>query len=120
MVSILKKMSLSFSYAVIGVKKTFKSEFMFRLYCVLYLVAFVLAIIARFSLMKIGMVILCGSGVLMAELLNTGIEKAVDALGKKNEMAAFAKDAAAGGVAVFAMSGGIVIVILFIDNFLRG
>lgn len=118
MIKIIKGVWQSFNYALAGMAKTFKSEHMFRIYLVLIILALITEVVLRLALMKIAITIICGAGILSFELINTGVEKTVDALGQRNKLTAFAKDAAAGSVALFAIGSLIAVVLMFIDHFI--
>lgn len=117
MIKLIKGVWTSFNYALAGMAKTFKSEKMFRFYLTLVIAVLALEIILQFSLMKLAITIICCVGILSFELINTGVEKAVDALEQHNELTAFAKDAAAGSVALFAIGSAIAVIMMFIDHF---
>lgn len=120
MLKILKRVSKSGSFAVAGIRATLRSEFMSRFYLAAYIVIIIAAAFSGFSLVKWAIVIIAGSGVLAFELINTGVEKAVDMYGEEHsELGAFAKDAAAGSVFLFAWSGILAIILLFIDQYIH-
>ena len=118
MIKIIKGVWQSFNYALAGMAKTFKSEHMFRIYLVLIILVLIAEVVLQLALMKIAITIICGAGILSFELINTGVEKTVDALGQRNKLTAFAKDAAAGSVALFAIGSLIAVVLMFIDHFI--
>lgn len=92
----------SLSWALTGVRRTYASEPNFRRELVIGALAVGLALWLRAPLAPI--VIMCGL-VLSLELINSAVEAAVDlASPQRHDLAARAKDAAAGAVLVAALA----------------
>ena len=119
MITLIKKVFKSSMHAFAGIQATFKSEHMFGFYLTIMLILLTLEILLKFELMRILFTIVCTAGILSFELINTGVERTVDALGKYNELTKFAKDAAAGSVAMFSITSIVCVLILFVDFFLK-
>jgi len=117
MINVIRRVWRSFKFALAGMIKTYNSEWMFRFYLVLTLLVLMLALVLQMSLMRIAFLLVCCAGILSFELMNTGVERSVDALGVHNEVAEFAKDAAAGAVAVFAITSVVAMCFVFLDFF---
>jgi len=109
----------SFQFARAGIVKTYKSEKMFRFYLVLTVLILMLASAVGMSLLRISFLLVCCVGILGFELMNTGVERAVDAMEVHNAIAEFSKDAAAGAVATFAIGSIIAMFLVFVDFFFR-
>jgi len=109
----------SFRFALAGIIKTYNSEKMFRFYLVLTMLVLMLAVVLQMSLVRIGFLLVCCAGILSFELMNTGVERTVDAIGARNEVTEFAKDAAAGAVALFAIVNIVAMILVFVDFFLK-
>lgn len=107
----------SFNAAIEGILYTFRSERNMKLH---YLAsALVLIISLFFNFSKLEFIVLLGSIVLVvvAEMLNTAIEKTVDLVTDEyHELAKIAKDVAAGSVLMAAMYSVMVGYILFYDR----
>lgn len=106
----------SFTYALIGMRKTLQNEYMFRFYLSLYLLSIMTALYLQFNTLEFIILLFCGATLLSAELMNTAVEKCVDLIGKRNSLAAFAKDAAAGAVAILGIHYLIILILLFLFN----
>lgn len=119
MLKLIKHVWQSLQYACAGMIKTYETEKMFRFYLLLTLLILMVAIVVELPPIKIVFILVCCAGILSFELINTGVERAVDAIGKKNDMTKFAKDAAAGSVAVFAIASIIAIIIVLGEHLLN-
>jgi Diacylglycerol kinase len=117
MIKIIKRVLRSLNYATAGIVKTCKSEFMFRFYSVIYIAVVIIELICGFNPLHIVITLICGSGILSFELINTGVEKTVDAINIHNELTEFAKDASAGAVAFFSLTSVVVVVCIFLIHF---
>lgn len=106
----------SFGFAVEGIISTFRSEFMFRFYSAVLILVFTLALIVHLPLLELLFLMICWTIVLSFELINTGVEKAIDATSIHNQLTKFAKDAAAGSVAISGVMSGVVSLILIIKQ----
>ena len=106
----------SFKNAVIGIYSALRSERNLRFH---FSIANLIVIFAYFfgiSKCEWAVLVLSIAGVITSELINTGIENAVDtATDQYSETAKLAKDASAGAVLVFAAFSVIIGFILFFD-----
>ncbi len=104
----------SFYYAFSGIASAFKSERNLRIHFAVANLIVVFAAVYGISRTEWAILILDIASVFSAELVNTGIESAVDtATSEKKDSARLAKDAAAGGVLVLAMASVAVGICLF-------
>ena len=112
----MKKVINSFINAVTGVYNAFRSERNLRFH---FAVANLIVIFAYFyglSKSEWAILVIAISGVITCEMLNTGIERAVDtATSEYSETAKLAKDISAGAVFVCAVFAIIIGFILFFD-----
>ena len=108
MIKVLLQVWKSFGFAVSGMKKTFKSERMFRFYIFLYTLMSGVSLIIKLPFIQYLLLMLSWSAVLSFELINTAVEKTVDALKMHNKLTEYAKDAAAGSVALMGVTSGII------------
>lgn len=103
----------SFAYAFRGIARAVGSERNLRIHltAVVYVTAF--SFFYELSKAEYVLLILTFSSVIACEMINTAVEKTVDLCSpEKNDLAKFAKDAAAGAVlaaAIFAVITGIIL-----------
>jgi diacylglycerol kinase (ATP) len=84
------------------------------------LVAFILAIILKFSLLEWFILLLTITLVLITETINTALEISVDLTTKKRKLRAMlSKDIAAGAVLIASLNALIIGYLLFIDKILK-
>jgi len=84
-----------------GVARTFREQRNFRIHVVVAALAVVVAAILRFSTWRWAVLLLTIGSVLCAELMNTAVERALDAsAAEPNDAARSAKHAAAAAVVV--------------------
>ena len=118
----MKTILKSFGYAVDGIIAALKTERNLRFHLLLSLVAIGLGIYLGLTAVEWSLVIFAIGLVISAELFNTAIERLGDetANGQHNKTVKTAKDAAAGGVLVSAITalaiGIIILVVPFIDK----
>ncbi len=105
----------SISHAIHGLKLALYSQRNFVIEVIISVVAIVLALILRFSITDICIVILMITLVLVCELLNSAIEFTLDAVYKNNysRLVEMAKDMSAGMVLLVAMISVIIGLILY-------
>lgn len=106
---------ISIKYANKGIRAALKSQRNFRFQiCVAFLVI-LSALILKFNLVELCIIVLASAFVLVAELFNSVIEFALDALyhNKKNTLVGLAKDMSAGAVLIATISAIIIGTILF-------
>jgi diacylglycerol kinase (ATP) len=117
----LKRLVMSFMYALRGLYFAFKSELNFRIHIIAMCVAVGMGIYVNLSAVKWGLVTFAIGFVLVSELFNTALERLGDetAGGKHNTLVGTAKDISAAAVFVSALAAlGIGIIFLLIP-FLR-
>ncbi|NLL17493.1 MAG: diacylglycerol kinase family protein [Clostridia bacterium] len=105
----------SFAFAISGLVAAIKGERNFRIHLVAAMLVTVLGFVFKLSLLEWAILSLTVFLVLVAELVNTAVEKAVDlaAGGRYHPLAKTAKDVAAGGVLLAAVNAVIVGIIIF-------
>ncbi len=108
----------SFGCAIHGIKLAFKSEKNLSRQLVVGIIAIITAFLLEFNVIEFCVVIMCISGVLVAELLNSSIEYAIDSVFKNNysKLAGMAKDIAAGAVCLTSITAGIVGALLYLPK----
>lgn len=112
----------SFVYALTGIKKAIKSEKNIKIDIVAAILVIIAAAVLKISTVEWIVCLVFISGVLSAEMMNTAIEAAIDLYTReKRELAAKAKDVAAGAVLVktivSAVIGGIIFIPKIIEMF---
>ena len=112
----------SFVYALTGIKKAIKSEKNIKIDIVAAILVIIAAAVFKISTVEWIVCLVLISGVLSAEMMNTAIEAAIDLYTReKRELAAKAKDVAAGAVLVktivSAVIGGIIFIPKIIEMF---
>lgn len=111
-----KSLLASFRHAFRGVLVAYRSQKHFRLHCVAALLALVAGLVCRLSRLELLLLLLSITLVLLAELLNTALETAVDLVTMEyHRLARVAKDVAAGAVLVTAFNALLVGAVLFLD-----
>jgi len=115
-----KSLPASFYFAWQGVKYAFLTQRNFRIDVAIAILAIFLSCYLHISAPELVMVCLMIALVLALELLNTALEAVVDlTIGKTyHELAKIAKDCAAGGVLVSAITALVVAGILFVPRLL--
>lgn len=92
-----------------GLTATFHEEYSFRVWAWLNLISAGLALLLPLTAGVRALILALGILVLVAELFNTAIERAVDHTSTKhNKLAGQAKDAASAAVALTAIAAGVV------------
>nr|WP_246001090.1 diacylglycerol kinase family protein [Oceanobacillus piezotolerans] len=100
----VKKRNIGFSYAWSGIKQAFQEERNFRIHLVSAILVIMTAGMLRFQVLEWAILILVIGQVLVAELINSAIERMVDYFKPDYHPAAgFIKDVAAGAVLVAAI-----------------
>lgn len=112
-----KNMIECFNCAINGIIETIKKERNMKIHIVACFLLIFLSLFLNIDRMELLILILTVSSVFVAELLNTGIEKAVDLVTNKDHpLAKFSKDAAAGAVLVSSIASLFVGYIIFFDK----
>ena len=112
-----KRLVNSFKFAGVGIFTALKKEKNMKIHFLAMIVVIILGIVFKIEPMEwIACIILFG-GVIGAEMFNTAIETVVDLVTPyKNEKAKIAKDVAAGGVLVWAISAAVVGFVIFVPK----
>lgn len=99
-------LSVSFKYAIAGVRYTFVTQRNFRIHTFMALLALGLGAFLQISAQEMAEIAITCALVMLVELLNTAIESIVDLTVKQSyhELAKIAKDCAAGAVLIAAMA----------------
>lgn len=107
-----------------GISYVITSERNFKIELILGIIALILSYILKIDKIEFIIVLVMICLVLTTEIINTGIERAVDLITKEyHELAKVAKDAAAGSVliaSIFSLIVGIIIFMPKIINLLGG
>lgn len=108
----------SFGCAIHGIKLAFKSEKNLTRQIIVGIIAIITAFLLNFNAIEYCIVIMCIAGVLVAELLNSAIEYAIDSVFKNqySKLAGMAKDIAAGAVCLTSITAGIIGAILYLPK----
>lgn len=115
MQSILKKINKSASYAISGMKDTFKEEFMCRVQFTFGLIQFVLGLILGFTFIQMIIIFAIWMLLVSLEFMNTGIENLSDLVSKdKEHYIKRAKDSAAASVFLISVTSWIIFVLFII------
>lgn len=114
----------SFKYAWRGIKGLIIGEHNARIHCVMALLVIIAGIILKISSSEWCLVLICMGAVLMAEAMNSAVEALADhACSEFNPLIGKAKDMAAGGVLLIAITSATVGLIIFLPkifNFFSG
>ena len=110
----------SFSYAFEGMATAFKNEPNFKVQVIIAVLVLLSAIILKFPLLEMGLLVLTIGIVLILELINTALEALVDLASERiNPKAKIAKDVSAAAVLSSAILSVIVGTILFLPKLLK-
>ena len=111
----MKRLLRSFRYAFHGLAYAWHHEANFKLHCVIALLVFVAAFFKHVSVFGMALLALAISGVLGLELVNTVIERLMDALSARvHPLARDMKDMMAGAVLVASLGAVGVGVVVFV------
>jgi undecaprenol kinase len=112
-----KQRRIGFSYAWNGIKEISKTEYNFRIHLIAAVFAIVAGFIFRLSNVEWAIIVLVIGLVLMAELINSVIEKMIDYLKPEiHPSAKIIKDVAAGVVLITAIIALIVGLLIFLPK----
>lgn len=107
----------SFQYAFEGVLHAFKVERNFKVHLLAAVIVVLSGVITGLSKVEWFMIILLIGGMLALEMLNSAIERTVDAITvDRNPLAKQAKDLAAGAVLLFAITSAVIGLFIFIPK----
>jgi diacylglycerol kinase (ATP) len=104
----------SLRYAVVGIGYCIRTQRNMRIHIVIAIIAFMSGILFRISRVELIMVLMAISMVLICEIINTAVERAVDtATLEYHPIGKIAKDVAAGAVLVASLNSVIVGLLIF-------
>ncbi|WP_324717556.1 diacylglycerol kinase [Carboxydochorda subterranea] len=104
----------SFRFATAGLVHALRTQRNLRIHFLLALLVMVLALAVRLSRLELAVLVLTVAVVLVAELVNTAVEAAVDLFSPQlHDLARIAKNVAAGAVMVSAIGAVVVGILLF-------
>lgn len=107
----------SFNYAIDGIIYTLKSQRNMQIHYMIGLLVIIMSLFFNLSRIELIGVIFAVSLVVIAEMLNTAVEKTVDLVTKDyNTLAKIAKDVAAGAVLISAINAVVVGYLIFFDR----
>lgn len=107
----------SFNYAVSGIIYTLRTERNMRVHFIIAILVILLSLFFDFSRSELLLLFFTITLVLMAEMINTAIERTVDLVTDEfHPLARLAKDVAAGGVLIAALNSLVVGYLLFFDR----
>jgi diacylglycerol kinase len=108
--------SNTFKNARKGVRLTLKSERNLRVHLFTAVLVIITALVLKFSIIKICIILLTISAVISAEMFNSAIEFSLDAIfhNKYSKMVGMAKDIAAGAVMIVTVCAVLIGVLLFV------
>jgi diacylglycerol kinase len=117
----MRRLIKSFGYAFTGISSAFKTELNFRIHIVAAILAISVGIYLQLSPGKWGLLILATGFVIVAELLNTAIERLGDEVANGNHRLVIkkAKDAAAAAVFLSAITALVIGLIFLIIPFIQ-
>ena len=111
------KIIRSFGFAWNGIRDCFLTQVNFRIHLLLTVLAILLAIVLHISTTEWLFVLLCIANVLLAEMVNTAIEKLCDMVEKNfHPTIKLVKDISAGAVLVTALMSLITGIIIFLPK----
>jgi diacylglycerol kinase len=117
----MRRLIKSFGYAITGISSAFKTELNFRIHIIAAVLAVILGIYLQLSPERWGLVILAIGFVIVAELLNTAIERLGDEVANGNHRLVIkkAKDSAAAAVFLSAITALVIGLIFLIIPFIQ-
>ncbi|MGB3259464.1 diacylglycerol kinase family protein [Paenisporosarcina sp.] len=110
----------SFKYAFAGIIHASKRERNFRFHLIAAIVVILTGIFSHLSTIEWIILILCISGMLSLELVNSALERVVDLASPDiHVLAKLAKDMSAGAVLVFACASAIIGILIFLPKWME-
>lgn len=107
----------SFNYAVSGIIYTLKTERNMRIHFAVAIIVIFLSLFFDFTKLELLLLFITIAFVLLAEMINTAIERTIDLITNEfHPLARLAKDIAAGGVLISAINAVVVGYLLFFDR----
>ncbi|MDD5593820.1 MAG: diacylglycerol kinase family protein [Candidatus Margulisbacteria bacterium] len=115
-----KKFIQSFRYARLGAAHSLQTERNILIHFVIGLLVLALAVYLKVSPVELAVIVLTITLVIVAEMINTAIEEAVDLVKpERHPLAALAKNIAAGAVLTAAIGSIAVGLLIFIPRLMR-
>ncbi|NLW21975.1 MAG: phosphatase PAP2 family protein [Tissierellia bacterium] len=112
-----KNLIESFNHAISGIIQALKREKNMKIHFIIAVLVIILSLFFDFTRIELLLLFLSISFVLMAEMINTAIERTIDLITKRpHPLARLAKDIAAGGVLIAAINSLVVGYLLFFDR----
>ncbi len=112
-----KRLVHSFKYAGTGILTSLKKEKNMKIHFIAMILVIILGIVLKIEAFEWIVCVILFAGVIGSEMFNTAIETVVDMVTPyKNPKAKIAKDVAAGGVLIWAISAAIIGGIIFIPK----
>ena len=112
-----KRLVHSFKYAGTGILTSLKKEKNMKIHFIAMILVIILGIVLKIETFEWIVCVILFAGVIGSEMFNTAIETVVDMVTPyKNPKAKIAKDVAAGGVLIWAISAAIIGGIIFIPK----
>ncbi len=113
----MKKLFMSFVYALNGIKYAITYERNFRIHITAVFYVTLISFLCELSTFEHIVIIFCFAGVISMELLNTAFERLCDKDGKEfNEMIKLTKDLSAGAVLVYSLASVIIGGIIYVPK----
>ncbi|WP_352419857.1 diacylglycerol kinase [Proteiniborus sp.] len=113
----VRKLIDSFNYAVSGIIYTLKTQRNMRIHYIAAILVLFLSLFLNFTRIELLMLFFTIALVIVAEMINTAIEKAIDLFTQEyNILAEISKNVAAGAVLIAAINAIIVAYLLFFDR----
>ena len=110
----------SFKFATSGIFYTLSTQRNLKIQTIFAIIAIVLGLLLKISLVEWGMLVFAIMFVLFAEMINTAIESTVDLFTEEfNEKAKIAKDVAAGAVLIASLNSIIIGALIFLEKILK-
>lgn len=107
----------AFGFATEGIVHAFKTERNFKVHIAAAIIVIVAGIMTKLELFEWFTIIILIGGMLALEMLNSAIERTVDAITvERHPLSKQAKDLAAGAVLVFAIASAIIGLFIFIPK----
>ncbi len=114
------KFTTAFKFACEGLIHVSKSERNFRFHLFAAILVIVVGMVSNLSKMDWILIIICISGMLSLELLNSTVERLVDLASPKfHVLAKQAKDMSAAAVLVFACASAIIGILIFLPKWME-
>lgn len=99
----------SFKYALEGIAYSLKTQRNMRIHSIMGILVFIAGLYFKVSRLELAILVMVASNVVVAEMINTAIESAIDLYSRqRHPLAKIAKDVAAAAVLISAISAAIV------------